>query len=323
MGALFGIGDEDEGQANAYNRQALAQYEGLEGPQFAQYTPEMIDASGLDPESNAAQLEALRLMREGATAQGLTQSEQLAQQQAMDAAARQQRGQREAITAAMQRRGVGGSGAALAAQLANSQTDADANYNAGVGAIQSADNARSAALRDYGQAANQRYAQRAAIAGQNTQARNQGFQYNQGMQQQAFANRANIANARSGAYQNAAAGKQGKANQSRDQFGNIVNTAIQTGLGVARLVSDERAKEGIKPIKLDAVLSALEPKEFKYRGSKSPMVGVIAQQVEKIPGARHIVAEENGVKMIDGNKALSLTLAALGNLSRRIDQLEG
>jgi len=50
-------------------------------------------------------------------------------------------------------------------------------------------------------------------------------------------------------------------------------------------------------------------------------VGVIAQEMEKIPKAKEMVIDMGGVKGLDRDKAMGFTLAALGDLSRRIDDL--
>lgn len=78
----------------------------------------------VDPATRAAQMGALGMMQGEAAAGGLGVQDRAALQQAQDAQAQQERGQREAILQGAQRRNTGGVSANLGAQLAAQQGSA-------------------------------------------------------------------------------------------------------------------------------------------------------------------------------------------------------
>lgn len=301
MSTLFGIGDKEDQEAEAYWKQQEDLYNNLQQPTFEDYQ--------VDPRAANAQAEVLNMMREGATTRGLTDAEQyeLAQQQQQNQA--QERGSREAIMQGMAARGAGGSGAELAAQLSNQQGSVDRSNMAGQGALANAVNRRQQAQGQYAGQANQQARQGLDV----TQMRNQSAQ-------QQYGNQMGMAQARGDIYNQRGQRRADQANQYRQTAGNIAGSVLgaATGIGTA-LLSDERAKNNIKEERLDRVLSKIPARHFTM--GDSPQVGVIAQEMEKIPKAKEMVVEKNGIKGLDRDKAIGFTLAALGDLSRRIDDL--
>jgi hypothetical protein len=97
-----------------------------------------------DPELKKRQLEALQMMWETAKAGGMDPQAKAALQQAQASSAAAERGARGAIVQNAQARGLGGSGAELAASLANQQGSAQRNALAGG---QAAGDARTRALQ--------------------------------------------------------------------------------------------------------------------------------------------------------------------------------
>ncbi len=96
-----------------------------------------------DPTLRLAQMGALRQLQETGGAGGLDLGSRVALNQAAADTARRERGSREAILQQMAMRGAGGSGASLAAQLANQQGAAERNAMSGE---QAAADARARAL---------------------------------------------------------------------------------------------------------------------------------------------------------------------------------
>lgn len=94
------------------------------------------------------------------------------------------------------------------------------------------------------------------------------------------------------------------------------------GAGAAALAfSDERLKTDIEAISkedLAELRAAIKPYRFKYVSDvygEGDWIGVMAQDLEKTKLGRTIVTEdENGNKMIDGRKVISLFLATLAEV---------
>lgn len=120
--------------------------------------------------------------------------------------------------------------------------------------------------------------------------------------------------------QASAAGAQFNAETAqKQQTGNL----ISTGLG---LLSDKRAKEDIKPAKsgmFREFLSAINPSSYRYKGSDRPEIGVVAQDVEKSEVGRAMVSQTPSGKAIDVPRATGALMAALADVNKRVDKLEG
>jgi hypothetical protein len=103
---------------------------------------------------------------------------------------------------------------------------------------------------------------------------------------------------------------------------------ISTGLTLGALMSDERVKEDIRPEPGGGIaefLNSLAPTSFEYAGDGGQeRHGVVAQDVERSGIGRDLVEEgPGGVKAIPVDQGLGVTLAALGDLHRRLLALEG
>lgn len=177
-----------------------------------QYTPELEEAIKLgdsnmlgvatDPNSRAAQMQALNKLREISDAGGMSLEDQAVLQKTMGNIESANRGRREAILQDAQQRGGYGSGTALAAQLMAGQEAAQQANQAG---LQSAGSAQARALQaiqaagtlggqintqDFNQQSEKARAQDAInqwnaansqqVAAANAQAKNLGQQYNLG-----------------------------------------------------------------------------------------------------------------------------------------------
>ena len=92
--------------------------------QMQQLGPSAMENVATDPRLQAAQMSALQGLQDRSQS-GYDATDRAAMAEAQMAAARQEQGQRGAIMQNMQARGMGGSGAELAAQLANQQGSAN------------------------------------------------------------------------------------------------------------------------------------------------------------------------------------------------------
>lgn len=98
--------------------------------------------------------------------------------------------------------------------------------------------------------------------------------------------------------------------------------------GSSPLYSDKKLKQDISSgdNSIEMLLDKLAPKQFEY---KNPMngegvrIGVMAQDAEKSPMGKQIVNEAPQGKEIDMNKAISVLLAAAGNMHNRLKKMEG
>ncbi len=95
------------------------------------------------------------------------------------------------------------------------------------------------------------------------------------------------------------AGNTWKAYQANVDAANQRNSQMASGaLGIGQLgmalLSDERAKEDIKPI--GKLFDGQTVYSYRYKGSFTPQIGLLAQEVEKV--APEAVQEVGGVKMV-------------------------
>ena len=94
--------------------------------------------------------------------------------------------------------------------------------------------------------------------------------------------------------------------------------------------SDLAVKENVRDagFDVDDMLGQLNPISFEYnkeyaeRHGDGPMVGIAAQDLMKSEAGRAIVVEEDGVLKIDQWRAISMLLATVARLSRRIEAME-
>lgn len=122
-------------------------------PEFQKAVAQEVQARREIPvqsEGRSAQSSAIRQLGNFVDQGGLDAQARAQNQQVLSAADQREKGQREAITSGMARRGMGGSGAELAAQLQGQQASANQARNAG---LDIAGQARSRALQALGQQA--------------------------------------------------------------------------------------------------------------------------------------------------------------------------
>lgn len=180
------------------------------------------------------------------------------------------------------------------------------------------------------------------LSNQNTMNQNQVSQMNTGL-----ANQANIYNttqrpvqqygmqsgqmgALAGGLQNAGAMQNQNANAQYAANAQLTGSALSAvgGLiGGAALMSDERAKENMRPsndIDVEDFLRQLVPYRFKYKQDtglpQDDRLGVIAQDLEKSRVGSEIVKEDEEGKKLDLMEAVPKILASLGYLNKKIDE---
>ena len=109
---------------------------------------------------------------------------------------------------------------------------------------------------------------------------------------------------------------------------NQAGGASGIGSALASVFSDERAKEDVKDGNddVEAMMEKLTGKKFKYKkgtlgddGGKEHL-GVMAQDAEK--GGLPVLNTEHGKIIVDNDSHKGAVLAALGNLHKRISELE-
>lgn len=116
--------------------------------------------------------------------------------------------------------------------------------------------------------------------------------------------------------------------QAGDEIGNSGEAKIGLGsiLGIAGLLSDERAKQNVVPGNLQAsdAMSELQPISFEYKAGYGPggrRFGVAAQDMQRAyPQA--VIDTPQGMG-IDVPQGLGLNLAATAEHERRLRELEG
>ena len=96
------------------------------------------------------------------------------------------------------------------------------------------------------------------------------------------------------------------------------------------LFSDKRLKEKITPgtKAVRAVMERLQPYSFEYKNAgkpgtaRGPVVGVMAQDLQKSPLGRDMVTESKDGLQVDAVKAISAALAGNADLHHRVKALE-
>jgi hypothetical protein len=113
----------------------------------------------------------------------------------------------------------------------------------------------------------------------------------------------------------------------------IADFGSSIGSAIGDIFSDEDVKENKQKLSdddLDSIFDKLVPTQFTYKKSVQrigapggSVTGVMAQDLEKTPQGAMIVIDSPNGKKLDGQKALSLALAALSSQNNRIKALEG
>ncbi len=151
LGGIAGeiFGRKDRKRARKLAEQSVRDVEGVN----AEAGDSAMGGVNADPRMVAAQRSVLsRLMQEG-NASGLGLQDRVALSEAQGQVGRQERGSREAILQSMSQRGMGGSGAELAAALTNQQGSADRSASVGARAAADARGRQLAALSQSGEMA--------------------------------------------------------------------------------------------------------------------------------------------------------------------------
>ena len=168
---------------------------------------------------------------------------------------------------------------------------------------------------------------------------------NMAQQKAEEANKANQANTRwdqqlakakgmSGAYQNLGAQEDAQsargAKEDSDFMGGIVK-AIPSVISLFS-ASDERLKDNKQPLtdqQVNDMLNQLTGYSYNYNGQApdnvagTPSVGVMAQDMEKTPLESDVIDTPQGKMVMDTPHKQSLMLAALANINKRLNNLEG
>jgi len=163
------------------------------------------------------------------------------------------------------------------------------------------------------------------IADTNVGLRNQQEQHNKALYQQRFQNEIAKAGGMSGSLQAQSQAFANRAQGTADFYSGI-GKGVDQGIMSAITLSDERTKENVQKIDTKELLDKLSAVAYNYKKDpkKEKKVGIMAQDLEKSElGKTLVVEDENGVKGYNKDKALSATLAALADLNKRLNKLEG
>lgn len=163
------------------------------------------------------------------------------------------------------------------------------------------------------------------ISDTNVGLRNQQEQHNKALYQQRFQNEIAKAGGMSGSLQAQSQAFANKAQGTADFYSGI-GKGVDQGIMSAITMSDERTKENVQKVDTKELLDKLSAVAYNYKkdATKDKKVGVMAQDLEKSElGKTLVVEDENGVKGYDKDKALSAALAALADLNKRLNKLEG
>ena len=112
----------------------------------------------------------------------------------------------------------------------------------------------------------------------------------------------------------------------RDQqnFRSDLGLGLSTVAAAGSLLSDEGAKtdvrDGSGPAEM--LMQQFAPYKYRYKGDDKPRLGVLAQRLAKTPEGKSLVRETPKGKTIDVPQGLGAALASIGDLHRRVKQLE-
>ena len=106
----------------------------------------------------------------------------------------------------------------------------------------------------------------------------------------------------------------------------VTETTREIAKTIATLIfSDKRLKKNIKSGDKDIqdMLNALKPTTFEYKGKKGKQTGILAQDLKKTPAGSGMGVAVNDRMAVDPVQATGPMLAALADLHKRIESLEG
>lgn len=173
------------------------------------------------------------------------------------------------------------------------------------------------------QAAN--LAAKQAIENQRAATRNEQEMYNKQVPIQRYNMELGKAQSIAGALTGRAQGEMAGADRKQAAVNEIIKGAGKAGGAAMGAPSDARVKDNIEIADkdIDALLDELTPYKFKYKGGDQKQIGIMAQDLEKNPLTQALVSEnENGVKIVDGAKAATLSLASVSHIHDRLKKLE-
>lgn len=172
-----------------------------------------------------------------------------------------------------------------------------------------------------------------SIANQGVATRNQDQAYNKGLVQQQFQNQLSKASGQQAASNNLAQNYQQQANaQAQASQAQAQGTRDLIMGGATLAMSDVRVKENIQPAStqqgdLKEMLDKITPAQYDYKnevGGEPNQVGVMAQDLEKSKIGQQFVQEaDDGTKMVDYGKMSPMFLAAIKDLTDRLDKMDG
>ena len=79
-------------------------------------------------------------------------------------------------------------------------------------------------------------------------------------------------------------------------------------------------RDGSGPAEM--LMQQFAPYKYRYKGDDKPRLGVLAQRLAKTPEGKSLVRETPKGKTIDVPQGLGAALASIGDLHRRVKQLE-
>lgn len=95
---------------------------------------------------------------------------------------------------------------------------------------------------------------------------------------------------------------------------------------VASWFSDEELKKNKDELtddQISNILDKLTGYSYQYKGSNEPSIGVMAQDLEKTPLKENVVDTPKGKMVVSDGNMQSAMLAALANINKRVNSLEG
>ena len=119
-----------------------------------------------------------------------------------------------------------------------------------------------------------------------------------------------------------------KASAANDAalMGGIISGGAQ--VGAAKATSDKNSKDHIKTQDLAGLVEKIKAYEFEYKTPNGEpyqdgkVVGVMAQDLEKSKLGKSLVSDTPTGKVVDLKKAVPLALASIGELAKKIKELE-
>ncbi len=103
---------------------------------------------------------------------------------------------------------------------------------------------------------------------------------------------------------------------------------MQAGMNYSKMMSDKDQKEKISDADVEEFMDSAEGKEYEYKDKEqfgsAPRLGVMAQDLQRSALGKEMVTEtkDGDLVVATGDLGMGAVFASLGNLHKRIDQLE-